>query len=66
MARWADLETTRDYLATSTSHMRRLVHERTIPFSKLGGLLRFDLDEIDAWLKTEPQQQGRRSLRRVS
>jgi excisionase family DNA binding protein len=31
-------------------HVRRLVAERGIPFIKWGHLLRFDPDEIEAWI----------------
>jgi len=51
MTRWADLETTVNHLATTERQIRRLVHERRIPFHKLGGKLRFDLDEVDAFVK---------------
>lgn len=39
-----------DLLGTSERHIRRLVHERRIPFHKVGGLVRFDQADIDAWL----------------
>lgn len=66
MARWADLPTTVEYLATSERHLRRLVHERKIPFHKLGGLLRFDLDEIDRTLKSTSDQLEQRRRARVA
>ena len=37
-------------LGVSIRHVRRLVHERRIPFIKWGHLLRFDPDEIEAWI----------------
>lgn len=37
-------------LGTSVRHVRRLVHERKIPYVKVGRLLRFDPDEIERWL----------------
>lgn len=39
-----------DYLGVDIRHIRRLVHERRVPFYKWGHLLRFDLAEIDTWL----------------
>jgi hypothetical protein len=30
--------------------VRRLVEERRIPYRKIGRLLRFDPDEVEAWL----------------
>jgi len=38
-------------LGVNERHVRRLVAERRIPFLKWGHLLRFDPDEIDAWLE---------------
>jgi excisionase family DNA binding protein len=38
------------YLATTERHVRRLVAERRIPHSKVGGLVRFRVDAIDRWL----------------
>ena len=39
-----------DLLGVAVRHVRRLVHERRIPFIKWGHLLRFDPDEIAAWI----------------
>jgi excisionase family DNA binding protein len=39
-----------EYLGISVRHVRRLVAERRVPFHKIGHLLRFDPDAIDAWL----------------
>lgn len=52
-ARWVDINEAADHLSTSVHHMRRLVHERRIPFHKLGGKVRFDLNELDNWLHQE-------------
>ncbi len=37
-------------LGCSERHIRRLCHERRIPFMKVGRLVRFDPRDIDAWL----------------
>ena len=37
-------------LGVNHRYVRRLVAERRIPFLKFGHLLRFDPDEIEAWL----------------
>lgn len=37
-------------LGVTVRHVRRLVHERRIPFIKWGHLLRFDPDEIETWI----------------
>lgn len=41
-----------EHLGVQDRHIRRLVHERRIPFVKWGHLLRFDPDEVRAWLET--------------
>ena len=38
------------HLGVEVRHIRRLVHERRIPFVKWGHLVRFDPDEVKAWL----------------
>jgi excisionase family DNA binding protein len=38
------------YLTISVRPVRRLVAERRVPHHKVGHLVRFDPDEIDAWL----------------
>lgn len=37
-------------LGTSQRHIRRLIADRRIPYVKVGRLVRFDPDEIAAWL----------------
>jgi excisionase family DNA binding protein len=39
-----------DTLGVEIRHVRRLVHERRIPYIKWGHLLRFDPIEIAAWV----------------
>src|SRR3954462_8588801 len=39
-----------EQLGVNIRHIRRLVHERRIPFIKWGHLIRFDPDEIRDWL----------------
>jgi len=45
-----DLPALAERLGVNHRHVRRLVAERRIPFLKWGHLLRFDPDEIEAWL----------------
>lgn len=49
--RLIDLTGAADRLGVSLRYVRRLVAERRIPYIKLGHLLRFDPDEVDAWLE---------------
>lgn len=37
-------------LNVEVRHIRRLVHERRIPYIKWGHLLRFDPDELQRWI----------------
>jgi excisionase family DNA binding protein len=46
-----DLPAVARWLGVSQRHVRRLVFERRIPFIKWGQLLRFDPDEIEAWIE---------------
>lgn len=39
------------YLSTSERHVRELVYRRDIPHHHVGRLLRFDLKDLDRWLK---------------
>ena len=45
-----DVNGAAEYLGTTTRHLRRLVSERRIPHTKIGGLVRFDLDALDQWI----------------
>jgi excisionase family DNA binding protein len=51
-----DVEGAAEYLGTSERHIRRLVQERRIPFTKLGpgrsARLRLDPDRLEAWIET--------------
>ena len=53
-----DLAAVAHRLGVSQRHIRRLVAERRIPFLKWGHLLRFDPDDIDAWLDTARRAQN--------
>lgn len=48
-----------EHLDVEVRHVRRLVHERRIPYIKWGHLLRFDPNDIEAWL-----EQSRHDTRR--
>jgi excisionase family DNA binding protein len=50
LPRLIDAETVAEYLGTSVRHIRRLVDERRIPFVKVGRHVRFDVDEVSAWV----------------
>jgi excisionase family DNA binding protein len=46
-----DITAVAEHLGVNVRHVRRLVFENRIPYLKWGRLLRFDPDEIAAWLK---------------
>jgi excisionase family DNA binding protein len=50
-----DLDGAAQYLGTTSRHMRRMVSERRVPFTKLGpgrsARLRFDTVRLDAWIE---------------
>ena len=50
LARLLDIEEVADHLGVGVRHVRRLVAERRIPFVKWGHLLRFDPNELAAWI----------------
>ena len=50
--RFTDVDGVARYVDVSVHFVRRLVLERRIPHYKVGGLLRFDLAEVDAWMAT--------------
>lgn len=58
-----DLPTVAERLGVNQRHVRRLVHERRIPFIKWGHLLRFDPDEIEEWLNAARRPAGARGAR---
>jgi excisionase family DNA binding protein len=50
LTRLLNISEVADILGVDVRHVRRLVHERRIPFVKWGHLLRFDPAEIEAWI----------------
>lgn len=64
--RYTGVDGIAERLGVNERHVRRLVAERRIPFLKVGSLLRFDIDEVDAWMDTlrrGPEPQARRDGR---
>lgn len=53
-----DLAAVAHRLGVNQRHIRRLVAERRIPFLKWGHLLRFDPEDIEAWLDTARRAQN--------
>ena len=61
-----DIETLAGLLSTSIRHLRHLVAKERIPYVKLGGLLRFDLAEVRAWLQEQRHPAKRERATRVT
>jgi excisionase family DNA binding protein len=53
-----DIESVAERLGVSVRHVRRLVHERRIPFVKWGHLLRFSPAALDAWIAEHTSDLG--------
>ncbi len=50
LPRLVSIEQIAEHLGVSVRHVRRLVFERRIPYVKWGHLVRFDIDEVIAWV----------------
>lgn len=50
LARLLTIAEVADALGVDVRHVRRLVHEKRIPYIKWGHLLRFDPTDIAAWV----------------
>ena len=48
--RWANKAALAPYIGRSERWVTTAVADRTLPHYKVGGAIRFDLDEIDEWL----------------
>ena len=46
-----DIAAVAQHLGVQVRHVRRLVHERRIPYIKWGHLIRFDPADIDGWIE---------------
>jgi excisionase family DNA binding protein len=46
-----DITAVAQRLGVQVRHVRRLVHERRIPYIKWGHLIRFDPADVDAWIE---------------
>jgi excisionase family DNA binding protein len=53
-----DIAAVAQRLGVQVRHVRRLVHERRIPFVKWGHLIRFKPADIDAWIKANTVELG--------
>jgi excisionase family DNA binding protein len=58
LPRLLDITTLASHLGVNARHIRRLVAERRIPYIKWGHLIRFDPDEIAAWIDDNRRRAG--------
>jgi excisionase family DNA binding protein len=49
--RFLSVQEVADYLGVKTSSVYSWVHTRSIPYFKIGRLVKFDLSAIDQWLE---------------
>lgn len=56
---WLTLDELTELLHTSERHVRRLVAENRIPYTTVGGRLRFNLARIQTWLDQNSHQPDR-------
>jgi excisionase family DNA binding protein len=54
-----DIPAAAEILSTSVRHVRTLVASRQIPYIKVGHYVRFDLDEIKTWIKSNHMAEWR-------
>lgn len=52
-----DIPALAEHLGVQPRHIRRLVHEKRIPYIKWGHLIRFDPTDITEWLNTNRRPQ---------
>jgi excisionase family DNA binding protein len=53
-----DIPAAAEKLGTTVVHVRRLISNKTIPYIKIGALVRFRPDQLDQWI-TDNTQGGR-------
>jgi len=51
--RWMNVQETADYLGLTTKAVYNRVHMQRIPYTKLGGSLRFNRELLDSWLQSQ-------------
>ncbi len=48
-----DMEDVARWLCTSVRHVQRLVHERRLPYVKVGHFVRFDAVDVSRWIEEQ-------------
>lgn len=61
--KWLTVRELAQYLKISVDLVYKLTQQGKIPVSKVGNLLRFDREEIDAWVKSQrPQMKSKKKV----
>ena len=60
--KWLTIEQIADYLQVSTEKLYKLCQKGKMPVSKVGGQWRFDLKEVDAWVRTQRPNKSKRKM----
>lgn len=60
-AKWHTIEQVAEYLQVSREKLYKLVQQGRMPASKVGGQWRFDLKEIDDWVRKQRPVPGKES-----
>ncbi len=56
ITKWFTIEQIADYLQVSKEKVYKLCQRGRMPASKLGGQWRFDIKEVDAWVRQQRQK----------
>jgi len=59
MTAWLTLEEAAKHLKIGKSTIYRLAREGDLPAHRMGRVWRFDIDELDAWVKKRPSKDNR-------
>ena len=51
--KWLTIEQIADYLQVSTEKLYKLCQQGRMPASKVGGQWRFDIKEVDGWVRRQ-------------
>lgn len=61
--RMVSIKIVAEFLMVKQSTLYSWVHKGSITFHKLNGLVRFDMDEIEAWVRSSKQQPSGNAIR---
>lgn len=53
--RFYDITELAEYLGVKTNTLYGWIHQRKIPYVKVGRLVRFDIEKIDEWVASRAQ-----------